>query len=72
MWKRGTTALAQGVLAVTESAVALRGGWVRWQHGSVNRRVLAASVVLAALTIVCKLGAAGREIVDSSAGLFNV
>ncbi len=47
------------------SAVALRTGWLRWQQGNTTRKVLAASVVLMALTVVCKIVAAAREVVTA-------
>ncbi len=47
------------------SAIALRSGWLRWQRGDATRRILATSVVLMVLTVVCKLGAGTREVVTA-------
>jgi putative peptidoglycan lipid II flippase len=48
-----------------KALVMLRAMWLRWQRVSVNRQVMAASITLMVLAVICKLAAAGKEIVTA-------
>lgn len=65
MWKRGIPTLAGSRLFVPATALELRARWVTWRNRSTNRKILATSVLLVALTLVCKAAAAMREAVTA-------
>ena len=62
MRKRAHESLARQSSVTWDAAIALRTGWSRWASRSTHRQVVAASIVLLSLSIVCKAAAAGREV----------
>ncbi len=65
MWKRDGDTLVDSRGFVAGTALALHGRWLDWHHGSTNRKILATSVLLVALTLVCKAAVAVREVVTA-------
>jgi putative peptidoglycan lipid II flippase len=66
----GAAALTGHLGAPVQTLHRVRGRVVRWQGASVNRKILASSVLLMALGVVCKFAAAGREV--ATAYMFGV
>ncbi len=66
MWKRDRATLIGNRGFVSGTALALHGRWTDWQHsGSTNHKILAASLLLVGLTLVCKAAVAVREVVTA-------